>query len=190
MSLVRPTRRLVDACRISRLNQHYRSAVQLCQLFLDQSGVELDAGDISAPAFFFPMAIVFQEAVSALLKERLGQVASQSSRAYQPVEGQPARTLTIVPDITVGVRPPLLVVDTKYARPEALNQYGGWSFHNEHVCQVAFYALSFGCPGVLVYPKVAGTSTSPSASMGLRSPSLRWTCTSKDLPAWRSWSSG
>ena len=50
--------------------------------------------------------------------------------------------------------PPRLVIDTKYAAPEIRNHYGGWSFHNDHVYQVAFYALSLGCPAVLVYPRV------------------------------------
>jgi len=64
----------------------------------------------------------------------------------------PARPLRIVPDIVVGA-PPQLVIDTKYASPEVLNQYGGWSFHNDHVYQAVFYALSFGCPALLVYPR-------------------------------------
>jgi hypothetical protein len=33
------------------------------------------------------------------------------------------------------------------------NPYGGWSFHNDHIYPVAFYALSIGCPAVLVYPR-------------------------------------
>jgi hypothetical protein len=50
--------------------------------------------------------------------------------------------------------PPSLVLDTKYAAPELRNQYGGWSFHNDHVYQATFYALSLGCPAILVYPRV------------------------------------
>jgi len=42
------------------------------------------------------------------------------------------RPLTFAADILVET-PPLLVIDTKYARPEIPNQYGGRSFHNDHV---------------------------------------------------------
>jgi hypothetical protein len=61
------------------------------------------------------------------------------------------------------------VIDTKYASAEVPNQYGGSSFHNDHVYQAVFYALCLGCPALLVYPRtnrdvnttfnVAGVST-------------------------------
>jgi 5-methylcytosine-specific restriction enzyme subunit McrC len=153
VAFVRPTLGLVGSCRITRLNQHYRPAVELCRMFLEQSGVGLDVGEVTAPAYFFPMERVFQEAVTSLLRSRLPKVSRQFSRSYQTVTGIPARSLTFAADIVVG-SPPQLVIDTKYAPPEVRNQYGGWSFHNQHVYQVAFYALSLGCPALLVYPKV------------------------------------
>jgi hypothetical protein len=48
---------------------------------------------------------------------------------------------------------PALVLDTKYARPEARNAYGGLSFSNPHAYQIAFYARALDCPGALVYPR-------------------------------------
>jgi 5-methylcytosine-specific restriction enzyme subunit McrC len=153
VAFARPTMALVGSCRITRLNQHYRPAVELCRVFLEQSGVGLDVGRVAAPAYFFPMELVFQEAVTNLLRSRLAKVSRQSGRSYQSVTGIPARSLTFAADIVVG-SPPQLVIDTKYAPPEMRNQYGGWSFHNQHVYQAAFYALSLGCPALLVYPKV------------------------------------
>src|SRR5437763_15937545 len=85
VSLVRPSRRLIDACRITRLNQHYGPAIALCRLFLEGAGLELETGDLPAPAYFFPMEMVFQEAVTSLLRARLPAVARQSGRTYQPV---------------------------------------------------------------------------------------------------------
>lgn len=67
----------------------------------------------------------------------------------QPV---PRRRLTFAADIVVGV-PPRLVIDTKYAPAEVRNQYGGRSFHNDHVYQALFYGVSLGCPALLVYPR-------------------------------------
>jgi 5-methylcytosine-specific restriction enzyme subunit McrC len=153
VSLVRPTSSLLASCRIDRLNRRYESALDLCRLFLEQSGIELEPGDVGAPAYFFPMEMVFQEAVATLLRTRLPDVSRQSGRSHAPVSGQPARPLTFAADVVVG-SPPRLVIDTKYAPPEVRNRFGGRSFHNDHVYQAAFYALSLGCPAMLVYPRV------------------------------------
>src|SRR5262249_18051081 len=71
VAFVRPTPRLLDACTMNRLNQRYRPALDLCRLFLAQSGLGLDVGAVAAPAYFFPMELVFQEAVTNLLQSRL-----------------------------------------------------------------------------------------------------------------------
>ena len=116
--------------------------------------MSLDVGPLAAPAYFFPMETVFQEAVTALLGNRLSGVSRQRGRTYQPVAGTPNRSLAFAADIVIGA-PPRLVIDTKYTPPEVPNRYGGTSFHNQHVYQVVFYALSFGCPAMLVYPKTS-----------------------------------
>lgn len=153
VAYVQPNKRMLDECRRSRLYSHYKPALELCRLFLEQRGVELEPGAISTPAYFFPMEKVFEQAVTSFLRSRLSEVFGQVSRAHQPVEGAPVRSLAFTPDIVVG-DPPRLVIDTKYSRPEVRNQYGGLSFQNSHIYQAAFYGLSLGCPAILVYPKV------------------------------------
>ena len=148
-----PTQRLLDSCRMTRLNGHYQPALELCRLFLEQAGVSLEDGSVAARSYFFPMEMVFQEATTTFLRDRLRAVSRQTGRSYQSVAGTPTRSITFAADIVIG-DPPELVIDTKYAAPELQNQYGGQSFRNEHVYQVVFYALSLGCPAVLVYPKV------------------------------------
>lgn len=138
--------------RISRLNRHYQPALELCRLFLEQAGVSHLVGSIAAPAFFFPMEMVFQEAVTTLLQERLPAAVRQTGGSYQPVDGTPKRSLTFAADIVIG-KPSQLVIDTKYAAPEIRNRYGGLSFRNDDIYQASFYALSLGCPALLVYPK-------------------------------------
>lgn len=153
VELSRPSARLLDECRITRLNLHYQPTLALCRLFLEQSGLTAERGEISAPAFFFPLEWVFQEAVSTFLIERLPKVSRQASRSYQPVAGQPIRALSFAPDILIG-DPPRLVADTKYAPPEIPNRFGGRSYRNDDVYQVVFYAVSFRCPALLIYPRV------------------------------------
>lgn len=152
VSYMQPSRQLLASYSMTRLTHHYEPALQLCRLFLEQSGVELEPGKTRAPAFFFPMEYVFQEGITALLRERLG-AKRQPGGSHQPLAGGPARNIVFAGDISIG-SPPQLVLDTKYVNAEVKNQFGGLSFRNDHIYQIAFYALSFGCPAVLVYPKV------------------------------------
>jgi 5-methylcytosine-specific restriction enzyme subunit McrC len=153
VAFIRPASGQLPSWRITRLNRHYQPALELCRLLFDQAGASIDVGPLAAPAYFFPMEMVFQEGVTTLLRKRLPVVSRQRGRSHQPVSGTPARPLTFAADIVIG-SPPRLVIDTKYAAPEIHNQYGGWSFHNDHVYQVVFYSLSLGCPAMLVYPRI------------------------------------
>lgn len=153
VTLVQPSSRLIGACRITRLNQHYGPALELSRLLIEQSGIEADLGPVSVPAYFFPMESVFEKAVTNLLTRQLANVRSQTGKPYKPIAGTTGLSLTYAADIVVGA-PPRLVIDTKYAPPEVRNQFGGWSLHNNHIYQVVFYALSLGCPALLVYPRV------------------------------------
>jgi 5-methylcytosine-specific restriction endonuclease McrBC regulatory subunit McrC len=159
--LVQPSLRQLDACqgRVMRLNQHYSPAFKLCRLFLEGSGIEADTGAIPAPAYFFPLPNVFQEAVTNLLKARLPNVFAQTTNRHQPIAGSPPVPISFKPDVVVGASPQL-VVDTKYAKPLEQDRrwldrgpVGRWAYQNEHIYQVAFYALSLGCPALLVYPR-------------------------------------
>jgi 5-methylcytosine-specific restriction enzyme subunit McrC len=152
VSFVRPSRKLLTACRITHLNQQYGPAIDLCRLFLEGAGLELESGEQSAPAFFFPMEMVFQEAVTSLLDERLPVVTRQHGRTYQPLHGAADHSLTYAADIVLG-KPPSLVIDTKYANAEVRNRFGGRSFRNDNVYQASFYGLSLRCPVMLVYPR-------------------------------------
>ena len=151
--LVRPTLSLVRACRITRLNQVYRPSVELCSLLVAELGVASSTGTTRAPSFFFPMAMVFQEGITELLRRTFPHVSRQSGRTYISEPGPPPRTFSFAADILIG-SPPVLVVDTKYAACETRNQYGGMSFRNDNVYQAAFYGQSFGCPALLVYPRL------------------------------------
>lgn len=153
VSMVPPTPAVLAATRITRLNRHYEPALELCRIVLANGGLEYPGSTTIAPAFFFPMADVFQDAVANHLRRRLAGVRPQWGRSLTAAAGSPDHPLAYIPDVTIG-DPPALVVDTKYARPEVRNAYGGLSFYNPHAYQIAFYARALDCPGVLVYPRV------------------------------------
>lgn len=152
VELVRLSDQLFADLQTTRLNSHYEPALRLCCLLWDQESLSQRAGDVKAPAYFFPMHQVFERAVTAFLQDHLTDVFSQKGGTYQPIGGHPATSLSFAADIVIG-SPPQVVADTKYTRAEIPNQFGGLSFQNKHVYQVAFYALCLGCPGVLIYPR-------------------------------------
>ena len=149
---VQLTRDLFQRVRPTRLTAQYGPGLELCRLWFDREGVEHAAGEVIAPAFFFPMEKVFEAAVANYLKAHIPGVRAQVGRRLAPLSGAPQRPFSFAPDVVVG-DPPRLVLDTKYARAEMKNQYGGLSFKNDHAYQIAFYAQDLGCPGVLVYPR-------------------------------------
>lgn len=153
VTLCPPSLRLVAEVRLTRLNTHYRPALDLCRLYLEGRGVEQPTGDVAAPAFLFPMAQVFEAAVASFLAARLTDVRIQPERSLAPVSGEPGHALAFRPDLLIGEGPGLLVLDTKYADPERRTRFGSRSFRNGDLYQIAFYANEFGCPGLLVYPR-------------------------------------
>lgn len=151
---VRPlTPQLVAAVQLSRLNAHYRAALNLCRVYLDGRGVEQPTGEAPAPAFLFPMELVFESAVANYLQAQLRGVTIQPQRSVVPVSGGPSHVLTYRPDLVVGEIPSRLVLDTKYADPERRTRFGTRSFRNEDLYQIAFYANEYTSPGVLIYPR-------------------------------------
>lgn len=149
--LVPASMHLWTRVRISRLNQHYAPALELCRLVLEQVGVELGEGGVEARAFFFPMAAVFEAAVANYVRLRVRNVKTKPRRSLAPRLGTPTVAFSYEPDLVIG-EPTRLVVDTKYARAMVKGKHGP-TWNNGNAYQIVFYGLGFGCPGVLVYPK-------------------------------------
>lgn len=144
---------LATGIRLTRLNAHYRPALELCRLYLEGRAVEQPTGEVAAPAFLFPMEQVFEAAVGNYLAIKRSDLKIQAERSLTPISGEPHHALTYRPDVVVGRAPPLLVLDTKYANPERDTQFGTRSFRNNDLYQIAFYANEYDCPGLLVYPR-------------------------------------
>lgn len=181
VTLVPLTSRLVAGIRLTRLNAHYRSALDLCRLYLEGRAVEQPTGEVPAPAFLFPMEQVFEAAVANYLAIRRNDLKIQPERSLAPTSGEPHHALAYRPDLVVGQTPALLVLDTKYANPERQTQFGTRSFRNNDLYQIAFYANEYDCPGLLVYPKAerdvlvtfeAGRARSTIATVDLSQPGL------------------
>ncbi len=152
VKLVPLSRALLSSVRVTRLNQAYGPSLELCRIYFEHSGVDDIAGSVAAPAFFFPMAEVFEKAVASYLASRLPGVRAQPGGSVRAVAGGPSHTFSYSPDLVVG-DPPQLVLDTKYSRVERVNQWGGLSYSNQHAYQIVFYGVAHRCPGILIYPR-------------------------------------
>ena len=157
VSLVRPTQQMFDRSQLNRLSSYYEPALRLCRLVLETSGIELGAGDVATPGFFFSMADVFEKAIERALREEFGRQNVHHQPEYnnriRVVDGEPAIPVTFIPDNVIGPHDvPWLIVDAKYKKP-LLEHYGD-RFHNADLYQAFTYAAALGAPAVLLYPKV------------------------------------
>jgi len=158
VSLVRPTRQMFDRSQLNCLSSYYEPALTLCRLVLESAGIELDAGEVAMPGFFFSMADVFEKGIERALREKFGKQNVHSQHEYndriQVIEGEPAIPVTFIPDNVIGPREaPWLIVDAKYKNPMR-ETWGKEYFHNEDLYQAFTYATALDAPAVLVYPRI------------------------------------
>jgi 5-methylcytosine-specific restriction endonuclease McrBC regulatory subunit McrC len=142
---------------LTRMTGYYEPALTLCQLVLESAGIELDAGEVATPGFFFDMADVFEKVIERTLREEFGRQNVHHQPEFNDrirvIDGEPAIPVTFIPDNVIGPHDaPWLVVDAKYKKP-LLEHYGD-RFHNSDLYQAFTYAATLDAPAVLVYPRV------------------------------------
>lgn len=156
--LVRPTSLMFHRVALTRMTSYYEPALTLCRLVLESAGIELDAGEVTTPGFFFDMAKVFEKAIERALRDEYGKQNTHHQPSYSDgicvVEGEPALPVTLIPDNVIGPRDaPWLIVDAKYKNPLREN-WGKQYFYNDDLYQAFTYAAALDAPAVLVYPRV------------------------------------
>jgi 5-methylcytosine-specific restriction enzyme subunit McrC len=132
----------------TRLNQHYRVAVELARLVLRMSSFHTRPGSVRANGFLVNMNEVFQDFVEVALSEAsapLGvSVRGQDTRHAL----DHARAVRLKPDLVMERNSvPVMVGDAKYKRLDVSG------LPNADVYQALAYAVALGLPAaVLVYP--------------------------------------
>ncbi len=124
---------------------------------IESATIELDAGDVGTPGFFFSMADVFEKTIDRALREEFGRQNVHHQPGYsnriRVVEGDPTIPVTFIPDNVIGPHDaPWLIVDAKYKNP--LIEHHGDRFRNTDLYQAFTYAAALNAPAVLVYPRV------------------------------------
>jgi 5-methylcytosine-specific restriction enzyme subunit McrC len=148
ISTVHFPRTTVPAVIYTRLNEHYRTAVELARLVLRLSAFEARAGGVRASGLLVNMNLVFQDFVEVALGEAsaLFGVSVRGQDTRHALDDD--RAIRLKPDLVLernGV--PTMVGDAKYKRLE-IN-----GLPNADVYQALAYAVGLNLPSAsLIYP--------------------------------------
>ena len=134
--------------RYTRLNEHYRPAVELARLIIEDSSLELFHGKVEGAAFLINMNEVFERFLYVALGEALGLSKRQwksQARLDLDEEGQ----IEMKPDLSWWDGPrPLFVGDAKYKKLESD------AFKHADIYQMLAYCTAANLrSGLLVYAK-------------------------------------
>ncbi|SDG02460.1 5-methylcytosine-specific restriction enzyme subunit McrC [Sinosporangium album] len=100
--------------RPNRLNARYHTALRVAELVLRGASVEHRAGDVAVSGFLFDMAKVFEDFVTAALREALGGSRRVALQAAHHLDEHDA--IRVIPDLVMYADDgtPLAVADAKY----------------------------------------------------------------------------
>ncbi len=138
-------RRGSPAIQYTRLNDHYRPAVELARLIIDNSSLELSHGETTGSSFMLDMNRVFERFLTVALREELGLSEREWDRGNFYLDE--ANNIKLEPDLSwrSGGRY-RFVGDAKYKRIRSDN------FPNADIYQMLAYCMAADLPsGLLIY---------------------------------------
>jgi 5-methylcytosine-specific restriction enzyme subunit McrC len=139
--------RQIPTIRFSRLNEHYRPAVELARLILRATSINPAHGQSRSSTFLVNMNTVFEEFITVALREALGA----DERSFPPQNRAPDLRLDdqhrvrLKPDLTwvcKGRR--TFIGDVKY------KNLGNTDFYHRDLYQALAYAIAAGLPSALL----------------------------------------
>ena len=143
---------VVPQIRYTRLDEHYRPAVELARLIIENSSLELFEGNVSGASFLINMNVVFERFLYVALGEALGVGDDQWKRG-KVLKLDEDGNIDVAPDLSwwspgyAGSGPhPRFVGDAKYKKLDAPG------FRHADIYQVLAYCIAADLPsGLLVY---------------------------------------
>jgi 5-methylcytosine-specific restriction enzyme subunit McrC len=153
---------------LTRLNRRYEPLLNLARLFLDDSALQLAAGDLTTFAFVFDMNQLFEAFVVNFIRRYRDRILPPELRecklqpqsrgiTYHLAKCNGRKVLRLKPDLVFqaadGTFP--LLLDTKYKILDAASSKFG--IVPSDFYQMFTYAHRYNCPRVmLIYPQTAG----------------------------------
>ena len=128
------------------LNNHYRSAVELARLIIDNSSPELFHGKVTGAAFMLDMNQVFEKFLYVALGESL-ELSESQWKTQKHLTLDEAKSINLYPDLFwhIGNRP-IFVGDAKYKRITSTD------FPNADIYQMLAYCTAANLhSGMLTY---------------------------------------
>lgn len=161
--------RRLPSVAYTRLNAHYRAAVELARLIIKNSSFGHQHGAVSATAFIVDMNEVFETFVVSALRDALELPASTLVQGAA-IEFDEDRQVTLRPDLTWWERGrPAFVGDVKY---KALDARG---YRHADLYQLLAYSVATDLPGgLLIYAKGEGTPGKYQVAHAGRTLEVRW----------------
>ena len=136
----------------TRLDDHYRPAVELARLIIENTSLELRRGEVAGAAFLIDMNKVFEEFLYVALREALG-LPGRQWKHEKSLTLDEAGHISMKPDLswwpsgTAGNgSQPIFVADAKYKKLEQ------WGFEHADIYQMLAYCTAAKLSsGLLVY---------------------------------------
>ena len=129
----------------TRLNEHYRPAVELARLIIDRSSLELYHGEVAGASFLLDMNRVFEQFLFVALREDLRLSHDEWRKGSETLDE--AGAIRLEPDLTWRSGGKIRFVgDAKYKRVDVSG------FRHPDIYQMLAYCTATGLPaGLLVY---------------------------------------
>ena len=136
----------------SRLNIHYRPAVELARLIIENSSLELFHGEVTGASFMLDMTDVFQKFLTVALREGLGVSGDAFGERSIPSLDEDGR-MHLKPDLVWRDGSSCVFVgDAKY------KNISGKAVPESDIYQMLAYITALNLPrGMLIYAKDEGT---------------------------------
>ena len=142
----------VPEIRYTRLDEHYRPAVELARLIIENSSLELFGGQVSGASFLIEMNVVFEQFLYVALGEALGLGEDQWKRG-KSIELDEDGRIDVEPDLSWWVLATnenelraCFVGDAKYKKLDTP------SFQHTDIYQMLDYCTAADLPsGLLIY---------------------------------------
>ena len=142
----------VPEIRHTRLDEHYRPAVELARIIIENSSLELFAGQVSGASFLIDMNVVFERFLYVALGEALGLTGDQWQHQAR-LKLDEGGSINMEPDLSwwvpgsAGFGPfPCFVGDAKYKKLDAPG------FRHADIYQMLAYCTAADLPsGLLIY---------------------------------------
>ena len=178
----------VPTIRYTRLDGHYRSAVELARLIIENTTLDLSTGSVSGASFLVDMNVVFEKFVYVALREALNTDEKRWRQGENLTLDKEGR-IHIKPDLSwwpsadskAPESRPCFVGDAKYKQLDEsiYKNQRRLNFQHADIYQMLAYCLATGCPsGLVIY---AADENVPATKYTVRSSQRVIEVTSLDL---------